>query len=253
MRPLTKGPAHHTGDFAELVCSNSLKNEDPNTAAGLLKHELTTLGSVVLEVARRERGSRGLGARRRQSAILGRAHPPSERAPAHHASDARRRQASPPAASSSQPGRSRARRSSPSLLELVGDARMAFFDAAAPIVDAESLNRDVVFAASRYDKGEGADYLNAPWTATSTRRFTPRSSRPGASTAQGVRAARAVRGVPAGGGGRPNGRRRAALRRAQAGRPHRSADRRAPVGGRAAARREPRSRPPTTSSASRRT
>ena len=45
---------------------------------------------------------------------------------------------------------------------LVGDARLAFYDAAAPIVDAESIDRSVVFAASRYDKGEGADYLNAP-------------------------------------------------------------------------------------------
>ena len=46
--PAAMTPAHHTGDLAELVCSNSLKSEDPDTAAGLLKHELAALGSVVL-------------------------------------------------------------------------------------------------------------------------------------------------------------------------------------------------------------
>ncbi len=51
MRPSTMTPAHHGADFAELVCSNSLKSEDPDTAAGLLKHELEALGSVVLATA----------------------------------------------------------------------------------------------------------------------------------------------------------------------------------------------------------
>jgi len=52
MRPLRQGPAHHTDRFAELVCSNSLRSDDPYTAAGLLKRELADLGSLVLGAAR---------------------------------------------------------------------------------------------------------------------------------------------------------------------------------------------------------
>lgn len=161
MRPLTPGPAHHTSDFAELVCSNSLKNEDPNTAAGLLKHELTTLGSVVLDVARRVRvpaGSALAVDRARFSAEL--THMLSEhplvtvvRSDATELPAGRVIVATGPLTSPAL---------EPALQALVGDSRLAFYDAAAPIIDAESIDRSIVFAASRYDKGEGADYLNAP-------------------------------------------------------------------------------------------
>ena len=137
------------------------------------------------------------------------------------------------------------------LQSLVGDARLAFYDAAAPIVDAETIDRSIVFAASRYDKGEGADYLNAPMDRDGVRGVSRRARLGAARHGQGVRARRPVPGVPAGRRGRAHGARRAAVRRAQAGRPHRPAHRRAPVGGRAAARRERRPAPRTTSSASR--
>ena len=52
MRPSAAAPAHHTGLLGELVCSNSLKSDDPDTAAGMLKRELEALGSVVLACAR---------------------------------------------------------------------------------------------------------------------------------------------------------------------------------------------------------
>ena len=160
MRPTQMTPAHHTGDLAELVCSNSLKSTDPNSAAGLLKHELTVLGSVVLAVAESTRVPAG-GAlavdRGAFSAELTRrmeSHPNIEvlRTEADSIPGGRVIVATGPLTS---PALERA------LSTLVGD-RLAFFDAAAPIVDAETLDRSVVFAQSRYDKGGGADYLNAP-------------------------------------------------------------------------------------------
>ena len=161
MRPDVMPPAHHSGDFSELVCSNSLKNEDVNTAAGLLKHELTTLGSLTLAVACKTRvpaGSALAVDRKRFSEEL------TRRVTSHPLIAVVRAEASSipdgPVIVATGPLTSAALE--PALRHLVGDARLAFYDAAAPIVDAETLDRDVVFAASRYGKGGGADYLNAP-------------------------------------------------------------------------------------------
>ena len=160
MRPGLMTPAHHTGDFAELVCSNSLKSTDPASAAGLLKHELERLGSVVLRVARTTSVPAG-GAlavdRAAFSATLTQLvseHPNVEavRAEASDIPDGAVIVATGPLTSPSLEG---------ALVDLVGD-RLSFYDAAAPIVEAETLDRNVVFAQSRYDKGAGADYLNAP-------------------------------------------------------------------------------------------
>ncbi len=161
MRPCTPSPAHHTGDFAELVCSNSLKSENPDSAAGLLKQELTTLGSIVLQAARATRVPAG-GAlavdRARFSAWL------TERISDHPLIAVVREQAEaiPEGRAIIASGPLTSPALEPALESLVGDGRLAFYDAAAPIVDAESIDRSIVFAASRYDKGEGADYLNAP-------------------------------------------------------------------------------------------
>jgi methylenetetrahydrofolate--tRNA-(uracil-5-)-methyltransferase len=160
MRPGAMTPAHHTGDLAELVCSNSLKSTDPNSAAGLLKHELAALGSIVLATAEAMRVPAG-GAlavdRGRFSAELTRlveSHPNIElvRAEADALPDGRVIVATGPLTSPALEA---------DLSVLVGD-QLAFFDAAAPIVEAETIDRSIVFAQSRYDKGGGADYLNAP-------------------------------------------------------------------------------------------
>ena len=103
----------------------------------------------------------------------------------------------------------------PALGALVGADRLAFFDAAAPIVDAETIDRDVVFAASRYGKGGGRRLPQLPdgprrsTSASSTRCSSARAR----ARARTSRRARAVPGVPAGRGGRPHGPRRPALRR----------------------------------------
>jgi methylenetetrahydrofolate--tRNA-(uracil-5-)-methyltransferase len=161
MRPAVMTPAHSSGELAELVCSNSLKGEDPHSAAGLLKRELDVLGSMVLSSARRCRVAAGgaLAVDRTAFSTL-----VTERLTGHPLIDVERREAA-----SIPPGRvivATGPLTSPSmesaLSELVGEDRLSFFDAAAPILEEQSLNRDVVFAASRYGKGDGADYLNAP-------------------------------------------------------------------------------------------
>lgn len=161
MRPGTMTPAHHGGDLAELVCSNSLKSDDPNSAAGCLKHELATLGSTVLEAARASAVPAG-GAlavdRDEFSRRLTReieSHPSItvSREEVTSIPDGHVILATGPLTS---PGLE------PSLSDLVGAGRLSFYDAAAPIIDPSTLDHGIVFAASRYDKGEGADYLNAP-------------------------------------------------------------------------------------------
>ena len=144
------------------MCSNSLKSDDPKTAAGMLKRELETLGSLVLACARATAGPAG-GAlavdRDRFAALVTDA---CSRDAGRHRRAPARRPRSPRATSCSPPVRSPAPRSSRRSSRFVGDRRLAFFDAAAPVVDAATIDHSLVFAASRYDKGGGADYLNCP-------------------------------------------------------------------------------------------
>lgn len=161
MRPSTMTPAHHGGELAELVCSNSLKSDDPTTAAGVLKRELDTLGSLVLAVARAHRVPAGTALavdRAAFSAEITRIleeHPLVELVHEEAVS-----LPEGPAIVATGPLTSSA--FEPVISGLVGADRLAFFDAAAPIVDVESIDRSIVFEASRYEKGDGADYLNAP-------------------------------------------------------------------------------------------
>jgi len=161
MRPVSASPAHHTEHLAELVCSNSLKSDDPNTAAGMLKRELGALGSVVLSAARAHRVAAG-GALAVDRDAFGAALTaiieslPTvriERAVADSLPEGDVIVASGPLTDPAL---------EPALAQLVGEARLAFFDAAAPIVDTLSIDRTVCFAQSRYDKGDGPDYLNCP-------------------------------------------------------------------------------------------
>ncbi len=163
MRPSVMTPAHSTGELAELVCSNSLKGEDPHTAAGLLKTELRTLGSMILEVAHEHRvpagGALAVDRAEFSSEVTRRvaAHPmvSLERAEASSIPEGLAIVATGPLTSASM---------EVALSGVLGERRLSFYDAAAPIVERESLDTDIVFAASRYGKGEGADYLNAPMT-----------------------------------------------------------------------------------------
>lgn len=160
-RPVRRSPAHHTDGFAELICSNSLKSTRPETAAGLLKHELDRMGCELLPIARaaavpaggalavdREAFSREV-TRRVES------HPLIEvvRAEATSIPDGPSVIAAGPLCSDALFA---------AVAEAVGGEGMSFYDAAAPIVDADSIDRSVVFAQSRYEEGQGGDYLNCP-------------------------------------------------------------------------------------------
>lgn len=161
MRPDVMTPAHHGGSLAELVCSNSFKSDDPATAAGLLKRELAALGSFVLAQARAHAVPAGAALAVDRDAFSASV---TEKLAAHpHVSLVNREALEIPqgdvivaAGPLASDGFSSA------LTPLVGEDRLAFFDAAAPIVDAASIDRSVVFPASRWDKGGGADYLNCP-------------------------------------------------------------------------------------------
>ena len=162
MRPGTPSPAHHGGALAELVCSNSLKSQDPTSAAGHLKVELEALGCHLLSIARSTSVPAG-GAlavdRHRFSAEV------TERVESHPKIRVIREEATSIPTDGHviiATGPLSSQGLDDALSSLVGEARLAFFDAAAPIVDAATIDNSKVFAQSRYEKGDGADYLNCP-------------------------------------------------------------------------------------------
>lgn len=165
MRPLRTSPAHHSDLLAELVCSNSLRSDDPMSAVGLLHEELRRLGSIVLWAADGTRVPAG-GALAVDRTLFSQRI--TARLEAHPNIEIVRREVTrlPEAG-----GRARAtilctgpltsEALCADLARLVPE-RLAFYDAIAPIVAADSIDRSVAFEASRYGKGEGADYLNLP-------------------------------------------------------------------------------------------
>ncbi len=162
MRPVKMTEAHRTADFAELVCSNSLRNDSMETAVGVLKEEMRRLGSIVIAAADRARvpaGSALAVDRNDFSRAITAAledHPMVEISRAE-ASDI----PAGPAILATGP------LTSPALGEalnrLIGPRNLYFYDAIAPIVAADSIDMAVAFKASRYGKG-GDDYINCPMT-----------------------------------------------------------------------------------------
>ena len=163
MRPQVMSPAHHTGDLAELVCSNSLKADVGGrpSASAMLKSELASLGSLILACARASSVPAGTALavdRAGFPAAVTRAlgSMPGMRIVRDQATELPYGQVIVATGPLTSPTFAAA------LSLLVGEERLAFYDAAAPIVDAASIDRSVCFAASRYDRGDGADYLNCP-------------------------------------------------------------------------------------------
>ncbi len=161
MRPEKMTPAHHTGLFAELVCSNSLKAKSIENATGLLKEEMQRMGSLIMEAALANEVAAG-GALGVDREGFGRyitdkltAHPLVEVISTEVTSLPEDR----PVVVASGPLTSDALAAQ--LEQILGSTALHFFDAAAPIVTAESINWDKVYWASRYDKGE-AVYVNCP-------------------------------------------------------------------------------------------
>jgi methylenetetrahydrofolate--tRNA-(uracil-5-)-methyltransferase len=171
MRPVRSTPAHRTGDFAELVCSNSLKSESENTAPWLLKQEMRRAGSLLLRCADeaavpaghalavdRERFSKGvmdaiaaeplIEVRREEVTTVDEAGGITIVASGPLTSDAL----------------------SEEIARLSGSSHLYFYDSISPVVETDSIDHSKVYMAARYDKGT-ADYINCPFTKEEYDRF----------------------------------------------------------------------------------
>lgn len=161
MRPVQQTPAHRTDKLAEIVCSNSLKTDEPGSAPYLLKEELRRGGSMVLEAAAKTRVPAGaaLSVDRIKFAEL-----VTERIEAHPNIEIVREEvkhiprdgvtiiATGPLTSDALTAE---------IMRFTGDGQLYFYDAIAPIVVADSIDMGIAFKAARYDKG-GDDYINCP-------------------------------------------------------------------------------------------
>ena len=161
MRPVRGTPAHKSGDLAELVCSNSLRSDDPLHAAGLLKREMETFGSIIIGMARRASVPAGSALaldRDRFAALV------TEAIAGHPRIELRREEVTeiPEGEVVIATGPLTSEAMSARLQGLLGSEYLYFYDAIAPIVEADSLDFSKLFWQSRYGKGEGKDYLNAP-------------------------------------------------------------------------------------------
>jgi methylenetetrahydrofolate--tRNA-(uracil-5-)-methyltransferase len=161
MRPVQRTPAHKSGDFAELVCSNSLRSDDPFHAAGLLKREMEELGSLIIAAARRSSVPAGSALALDRDRF---ARDVTATLAAMPGIEIRREEVTeiPAGETVLATGPLTSAAMSSALARLLGSEYLYFYDAIAPIVDAESLDHAKLFWQSRYDKGDGDDYLNAP-------------------------------------------------------------------------------------------
>ena len=159
MRPDKETPAHHTDQFAELVCSNSMGNLSLETASGLLKEELRRLGSVILRCADANRvpagGALGVAREDFPRAVTEAVHD-------HPNIEVIRREVTTipkgPSVIATGPLTSDALVEK---IEALSGETLYFYDAASPIIHRDSLDDEVIYLASRYGKGEAA-YLNCP-------------------------------------------------------------------------------------------
>jgi methylenetetrahydrofolate--tRNA-(uracil-5-)-methyltransferase len=161
MRPEQKSPAHHSSELAELVCSNSFGADAVDRAAGLLHEELRRLNSLIIQTADQHRVPAG-GALAVDRGIFSRE---LTHKIAHHPLITLKREEIKRIPEDGIVVLATGPLTSPDLAQelqnLTGMDYLNFFDAASPIIVGESINRDIAFLASRYDKGEAA-YLNCP-------------------------------------------------------------------------------------------
>jgi methylenetetrahydrofolate--tRNA-(uracil-5-)-methyltransferase len=171
MRPACSTPAHQTADFAELVCSNSLKSDSENTAPWLLKEEMRRAGSLLMELARQCAVPAGHALAVDRTAFSAAV---TEAISRHPLISVRREEvthidedtgitiiATGPLTSDAL---------SLEIAGLTGGTHLYFYDSISPIVEADSIDMSRVYKAARYDKGT-ADYINCPMTAEEYSRF----------------------------------------------------------------------------------
>ena len=162
MKPVKFTPAHHDPQFAELCCSNSLRSDSLTNAVGLLKEEMRRVGSLVMEAADATRvpaGSALAVDRSKFAAYV------TERVKNHPLIEVVEAEAQtiPEGVCVVATGPLSSEPMADAIAKLTGEDGLYFYDAVAPIVDFSSIDMDVAFFASRYDKGD-ADYINCPMT-----------------------------------------------------------------------------------------
>ena len=170
MRPGKMTPAHRTGYLAELVCSNSLKSEDPTTAQGLLKEEMRLLGSLLLKCAEECRVPAGSALAVERDLFAAKVTEMIRAHPLIHVEETEIRSFPQDGIAIIATGPLTSDSLAESIRQITGQDNLYFYDAVAPIVTAESLDYSKIFRGSRYGKG-GDDYLNCPMTEEEYREF----------------------------------------------------------------------------------
>lgn len=169
MRPIKQTPAHHTDKFAELVCSNSLRANALTNAVGVLKEEMRIMNSLIIKAA--DSASLPAGGalavdRHEFSGFV------TEQLKNHPLVEIVNEEVTeiPEGITVIATGPLTSEALAKKIQELTGEEYLYFYDAAAPIVEKDSINMDKVYLKSRYDKGEAA-YLNCPMTKEEFERF----------------------------------------------------------------------------------
>jgi methylenetetrahydrofolate--tRNA-(uracil-5-)-methyltransferase len=188
MRPVRSTPAHQTSDFAELVCSNSLKSESENTAPWLLKEEMRRAGSLLLEIAREYAVPAGHALAVDRTTFAAKV---TEKISGEPLISIRREEVTSIESLDSR-GRLSLRENGEKQITIIatgpltsdalsqeiarlssgaeGNSHLYFYDSISPIVEADSIDMSKVYLAARYDKGS-ADYINCPMNREEYERF----------------------------------------------------------------------------------
>ncbi|MFY9269315.1 MAG: methylenetetrahydrofolate--tRNA-(uracil(54)-C(5))-methyltransferase (FADH(2)-oxidizing) TrmFO [Candidatus Manganitrophaceae bacterium] len=161
MRPVQMTPAHKTGNLAELVCSNSLGSLDPNSAPGLLKEEMRRIGSLIIRAAEAAQVPAGAALAVDRELFSAEIMKAIRNHPKITVLHEERKEIPAEGVVVMATGPLTSDLLGESLKKLTHSEYLSFFDAISPIIDAESIESDIVFRASRYDKG-GDDYVNCP-------------------------------------------------------------------------------------------
>jgi methylenetetrahydrofolate--tRNA-(uracil-5-)-methyltransferase len=181
MRPVRSTPAHQTGDFAELVCSNSLKSDSENTAPWLLKEEMRRAGSLLIQIARECAVPAGHALAVDRIAFAARVTEAISREPritvrreevtrVDESSDVTIIATGPLTSDTLASEIARLSATKPGGGDHSENPHLYFYDSISPIVEADSIDMSRVYMAARYDKGS-ADYVNCPMTPEEYSRF----------------------------------------------------------------------------------
>ena len=172
MKPKYKSEAHKSNDFAELVCSNSLKSEEITNACGLLKKEMEILGSLFIDVAYKTRVDAGQALavdRELFSSKITEIIKNEKNINIHYEQVESVDNLSGIIVIATGPLTSK--KLFENIKKMVGNESLYFYDAAAPIVEADSINMDIAYKMNRYGQEEDGDYLNLPMNKDEYYRF----------------------------------------------------------------------------------